>query len=564
MRRLYRKKRRTPLIVLSAFGIFLVIAAVGLTLYGRDLALGAVHTGLDQAGIQVRTLDLESIRPNGLTLANVGLGTAGGPEAKAVSIGWSPRSLMRGRATTVKIDGLVLNAALKDGSLVVTGLPAGGGGGMPVLPLDRIELTDTSITLASPQGKAVLAGNVNVVPATDGLSGDGRLAVKLQPTSGGPVPLALDIAALKIVTTGNLSVEFTGQVTHDVPKPVIAPTEVRASGHMQKNAFAFSGQLSVNKILNAGFDGAYDVAHGAGSAKLDLAPLRFETRGKQPVDLVPIIGTAIEQVSGTLSGRATFAWGKDDPAVALSLKLDDVGFETSAVRVSALSGDVTLDSVLPPHTSQVQAATMKLHLPSLDEIPVDLRFSLPGDERLLIDSAMLGIAGGDLELANVELKQDAPLSTTVGVKGVDLSQILTLIGVDGLTGTGTLDGQVPIRIATDGVSIPGGKLAARGPGTLAYGGGALPDVAGTSGDSVRLLRQALGDFRYDSLVLTLDHKPVGGDSLLIALRGHNPAVLNSHPFAINVRLDANFQRLATVLFEGYEAFGEMLRRANNR
>lgn len=566
MRRLHRKKNRNPLILaLSALTTLIVVATVALAVYGRDLAVGLIHAALGQTGIAVRGLELTSVRPTGATFANVRLGGAGGPEAKAVQVTWTPLGLLRGEVNRVRIDGLVLALRVVNGRLVITGLPlAGGGGGVSALPLQRIELHDVAIAVALPAGKAALAGDASVVPVSGGFGGDGRIAVKWQPADGTPLPLAFDVAKWHVATAGDLAAEIAARVRHDTAHPAIAPLDVRATGQMRKGSFAFKGEIASENLLSAAFDGAHDMAAGKGHATLDLAPLTFIADGKQPVDLIPGMGKAVERVEGTLSGRAVLDWGKAGPVTRLDLKLAGVGFEASALRVSALAGEVKLDSILPPRTAAAQALTLKLHLPSVDEVPVELRVALPGDNRLLIERAKLGIAGGTLALADVSLKQDEPVATSVTVKGVDLGTVLALIGVDGLSGTGMLDGEVPLRIDPAGVAIPGGKLSSRAPGTLKYTGGALPDVDGESGDSVRLLRQALADFRYDSLILTVDHQATGGDSLLIALRGHNPTVLDSHPFAINVRLDADFQRLATVLFEGYEAFGGMLRRASKR
>jgi hypothetical protein len=140
--------------------------------------------------------------------------------------------------------------------------------------------------------------------------------------------------------------------------------------------------------------------------------------------------------------------------------------------------------------------------------------------------------------------------------------VLALLDVDGLSGTGELDGRLPVKIDNGDVHVAGGQVGANGPGTIRYVGGALPDVGGDSdkdvSERIALVRAALADFRYTSLVLTLERAASGEATLVAKLDGANPAVLDGHPFAINLRLDANFDKLASVLIEGYAAAARLL------
>ena len=82
--------------------------------------------------------------------------------------------------------------------------------------------------------------------------------------------------------------------------------------------------------------------------------------------------------------------------------------------------------------------------------------------------------------------------------------------------------------------------------------------------ALSMTREALADFHYSGLTLALDRSPSGDGSLLVGLKGNNPAVLDGHPFDINIRLDANFDRLATIFLSGYAAAEGLLRSAAGR
>jgi hypothetical protein len=186
----------------------------------------------------------------------------------------------------------------------------------------------------------------------------------------------------------------------------------------------------------------------------------------------------------------------------------------------------------------------------------------------VIDAATFGLAGGTLSLAALSLQRDQPLDTALDINSVDIGAVLTLIGIDGLSGSGALDGRIPVHIDPAGVTISGGLLNASGPGVVRYNGAGLPDAIteaqGKAGDALTLTREALADFHYTALRLTLDRAASGDGSLLIGLKGSNPAVLDNHPFDINIRIEANFDRLAALFLSGYTAADELLRHAASR
>jgi hypothetical protein len=243
--------------------------------------------------------------------------------------------------------------------------------------------------------------------------------------------------------------------------------------------------------------------------------------------------------------------------------LDRVGFESGAVRVSDLSGTVRLASLLPPRTAAAQRVTANVHAAGLPPMPLDLRFSVPGGDRLLINAATLGFAGGTLGLADVALASGKPVDTALTIRGVDLAALLALLDIDGLSGSGTIEGAVPIRVDPGGVALQSGKLVGTVPGVMRYAGTGLPEPApdAPATDPIRLMRAALADFHYTGLSLTLERAASGEGSLLVNLQGANPQVLDNHPFAFNIRLDANFDKIAAILFDGYAAADDLIRRS---
>jgi hypothetical protein len=92
-----------------------------------------------------------------------------------------------------------------------------------------------------------------------------------------------------------------------------------------------------------------------------------------------------------------------------------------------------------------------------------------------------------------------------------------------------------------------------------YVGTALPKPAGSGGEAVGLLSAALKDFRYTGLTIELARRGDGPDEAVLHLTGSNPAVLNGRAFVLNIRLDADFDRLAAIFLTGFEAAGKLAR-----
>ncbi|MCD6073835.1 MAG: dicarboxylate transport [Rhodospirillales bacterium] len=198
---------------------------------------------------------------------------------------------------------------------------------------------------------------------------------------------------------------------------------------------------------------------------------------------------------------------------------------------------------------------------------------VPGPEgyapaRIDLARAKMDFAGGTLSLADIDFEPTKPLDAVLKVDHVDLQALLALIDVQGLNGSGSISGTIPIHLDNTGVSIERGALAATGSGLLSYLGDALPrdipNLDDRAGDVVALARDALADFHYTSLKFELDRDASGEGHLTARIEGANPRVLDNHPFILNIGLEANFDTLAEILLDGYATAGQLLRNASER
>jgi hypothetical protein len=117
-----------------------------------------------------------------------------------------------------------------------------------------------------------------------------------------------------------------------------------------------------------------------------------------------------------------------------------------------------------------------------------------------------------------------------------------------VSGSGRLSGAIPVAVRSGEVAIPRGELAAKG-GVLQVRSQQVASLLSGGGESVKLLLDALRDFHYDELTVTVEKAFEGEAVVRLQLAGENPAVMNGQPFRINLNLAGNLDRLVASLLE---------------
>ncbi|MBV2134835.1 YdbH domain-containing protein [Pseudomonas sp. MAP12] len=264
----------------------------------------------------------------------------------------------------------------------------------------------------------------------------------------------------------------------------------------------------------------------------------------------------LELASGRLQGHGTLqlAAGSSAPSADLVLQLLQVG---GIYDRSELKG---LDARL---TAQLRGQRLELQLPELRLAslnpgvplgPLQLRadyqaeLAQPLAGRLQLWQADSGLFGGQLRTLPTRLDlARRPLALTVQVNGLELAELLKVYPAEGLSGSGTLDGQLPLRIERDGVHIDRGQLQARAPGGVLQLRSERIRAFGRDNPALQLATTALEDFRYDRLESQVDYAAQGTLRLALRLQGRNPALEGGRPVNFTINLEENVPALLTSL-----------------
>jgi hypothetical protein len=159
-------------------------------------------------------------------------------------------------------------------------------------------------------------------------------------------------------------------------------------------------------------------------------------------------------------------------------------------------------------------------------------------KRLDLQSAVLRSKDGEFSLQPVKTDMFRPstIDMAIDVKNVPLGVIMKLLTADRADATGTVSGVLPLTYHADGTfTLRSAKLGTNQPGTLSVAPSAIPG----DNDQIQLVRDALKDFHYQEFSLALESGKGDKLSMLLQLRGNNPAVYNGREIILNVRLQGD-------------------------
>ena len=405
----------------------------------------------------------------------------------------------------------------------------------------------------APAGKAAgFEGTLPEITLTGTSSGAGWHG-ELKGDGGDLHAVDADIVFNDILLAGDLSVPPGGApggnfaISHLLMSDMTAPARfvpLTLMGNMtlaeDTVTFELAGAVDgIDKL--AQFTGTHTLSTGTGAATFDLPKLVFEPGGLQPRQLSPALGAKLSAATGELDAQGTFAWTADGVTSNGAFNVKDLGAKAPFGQIVGTNGNVVFSSLVPLETKDTQTINIKMldaGLPLPDGV---IKFKLEPQGRLVVQRANWPLMGGSIGLSAALIDfTRAQNSATLAVDGIDLKQLLVMLDIDGLSGTGTLDGRIPVRFEGDHQYVEGGKLAARAPGgTLIYKS-ATADAAAGAGEQSKILFQALDNFQYQALDGTLDGDLAGDLSLKVHLKGHNPALYEGYPIELNVNTDGPF------------------------
>jgi hypothetical protein len=339
----------------------------------------------------------------------------------------------------------------------------------------------------------------------------------------------------------------------DMQRPArVEPLGLRGSFEIRDSSVEYRlklADLGENLVLEA--QGSADPTAPSARAELHLHPVVWEESGLQPAAIFPFLEGQIEEVRGSLEAVGTAGWDGVASNAEIDLALRELGFATAAAEVSGVNGVIGIRGPFPPSTPPgqlVSIALLKIGLPLTDGL---IEFQLRPDGLLELQEAEWQFAGGTVRTAGVIDPVADAQELVLEVDDVELAELLALVDLEGLEGTGTLEGELPIFRSGEIVELREGVLHNTPEGGRIRYRPASAEALADQGYGLEQLLGALDDFHYDVLEIMVDGDAGGEVEVAVQLGGFNPNYQRGRRVEPSLNVEA---RLADLLRAGLVAY----------
>ncbi|MDH3639720.1 MAG: YdbH domain-containing protein [Gammaproteobacteria bacterium] len=252
--------------------------------------------------------------------------------------------------------------------------------------------------------------------------------------------------------------------------------------------------------------------------------------------LKPLMGESFAPFDiddGSVGGRMLLSWAADDPingtgritASGVVGTYDEVRFADAKI-VAHIT-----DIIRPSLEYQVDVVTTRL-ANGLEIENFHTQVNHQGEILSYLESSMRAL-GGIIRLPAATLDVNRyPFTTVLSIDEVDLASLLALLEQEGLSGSGSLTGSIPLAFHADYFVIEKAELHSTTQGNLRY----TPSEGKVSERIDNIALTALKDFRYQVMNMELDYDREGNYGIKTRLEGHNPDLYDGHPIAFNLNI----------------------------
>jgi len=301
----------------------------------------------------------------------------------------------------------------------------------------------------------------------------------------------------------------------------------------------------------ADFSARADVEGERALLTFETGPLILGDAGVTVSSLTDLVDLGSMQPQGTVQASGSVTHEDGDLSGVLDVAVDEMGTRLGDGSTISVRGTVSFDPFAFPATRQPATLTGTHRSPYLGEIPFEETFSIRETGEIDLHELKATFLDGQIRIFDtVADPQAGTVAGEIFADAVSLTALAELLAIDGLDTTGRITGTLTFELAEDTVILQGGDLRATTPGVLRYQGETLR-AAAAGDESLKLLVQALENFHYDALSLSIDVPEFGEGVIALNLEGANPDVLDGHPFDVTVNLESDYGKLIRTFLSLY-------------
>lgn len=126
---------------------------------------------------------------------------------------------------------------------------------------------------------------------------------------------------------------------------------------------------------------------------------------------------------------------------------------------------------------------------------------------------------------------------------IDLKPLFSYMPMEGLTASGHVSGEIPVSINQGKLSVKQGHLEAVDTGDLQYNPEETPEFLKKDNPYINMVRDALKDYNYNILSLTVDGSSGERQQVILKASGSNPDFFDGRPVNLNLNIEGELEDL---------------------
>ncbi|MDB2437320.1 YdbH domain-containing protein [Hellea sp.] len=320
-------------------------------------------------------------------------------------------------------------------------------------------------------------------------------------------------------------------------------------------------------------DISYRFKDGQGTADVDIPDLVFTPKGLQPQYLVSALKGKIAEVQGRVQANIKLAFAAGQPLQSSgTAKIIDMNFGTLPGPLTGMSTEMRFSNMFPLQSEGRQTLTMTRFDPGFPLENGTIEFEIIPDG-VKVYSARWPLGDGFFSLDPFEWLYSNKVNRVVmRIENVSIGEFLKDVGDGAINATGNLEGTLPIVLSGVDVKVENGELFVKDGGRIQYQSKQLNSISqldGTDERAVQAIRkgnyrdaafEALKDFQYDELRVTIDGPLDGAIGVNLKFDGKNGKVLGGQPFRFDINLQGELLNILRSFNTNAQIKSELARR----
>ena len=326
---------------------------------------------------------------------------------------------------------------------------------------------------------------------------------------------------------------------------VIEGSNLNAAIKLNNNDFLMTGAADVGKQKHpVNFSMRHNLKVGVGSAAMNANAIAL-SNNEIITNNISETGFPLQLKSGSLDVNVDATWdgANEKPNVLANFSASQVNGDYAQNQFSNLNVDLEFSgqqgwSLVRPTTATIESMNVGVPLNDISMRLESVEYGVQQQPLLKVSDLSASVLDGSIFTQQVEIDLNRPQNEfSVYLSALSLEKLIALNQTKDLVASGSLDGELPMRLDNGVLVIEDGWLRAdEEGGFIKYG--RIGEVL-TGNENLELVGELLKDFRYNEMSAQVNLKTGGALTLATKLHGRSPKAQLNKQVNLNFNIEFN-------------------------